>query len=197
MTRAVLGGILGITAAGAVAAALTNPANVATMLAGGAGVVFGASAAAEVKRKREAIAIEAVRVSENFKQLYENNRGLINPQQLSLLSDIPLERAVAFLEALSKDQQGSLIPSDKGVVFSFPHPQNVLQQLTDNANAWVKSQLEPLQAQNATLKQQLTFYELRDRAATTPTQPAPAIADPSRRASENTNEGVDPWSKLL
>ena len=197
MARAVIGGILGITAAGAVAAALTNPSNVATMLAGGAGVVFGASAAAEIKRKKEKITFEAIRVSENFKQIYENNRGLVSPQQLSVTSDIPLERAISFLEALAADQQGTFIPSDKGAVFSFPHPQNVLQQLTDNANAWVKSQLEPLQAQNATLKQQLTFYELRERAATTPTQPAPTLVDPSKRASQNTNEGVDPWSKLL
>lgn len=197
MAKAVIGGILGITAAGAVAAALTNPANVATMLAGGAGVVFGASAAAELKRKREHFTFEAIRVSENFKQIYENNRGLVNPQQLSIASDIPLERAVSFLEALAKDHKGMLIPSEKGVVFSFPHPQNVLQQLTDNANAWVKSQIEPLQAQNAALKQQLTFYELKERAVTTPTQPAPTLGDPSKRASQNTNEGVDPWSKLL
>jgi hypothetical protein len=197
MTKGLFGGIIGISAAGVVASIFTNPVNASVMLAGGSGAVLGAVAATEIRRKKQEEALEATKVAENFKQLYENNKGLINPQQLSFTSSITYEQATAFLEALAESEKGLKIPSDKGIVFSFPHPQNILQQLTDNANAWVKSQTQTLEAENATLRQQLMFYELRVKSSQIQNQGLPLMPEASPQVSKTPKEGVDPWSNLL
>lgn len=192
MSFKLLGGILGTGAAAIVAAYAGQPSLVPISLVAVGGTLGGASVALELNRKKEEQIEEAAKVAATFNGLYEFNKGLVNPQQLSLLCGVPLEKTTVFLKALSDQQNGRFIRTDKGDVFNFPHPTNVLDQLTANAQAWVKSQTDPLLQENATLKAELVRLQsyINTQAAQ---QAAQQVLQPLR----NDEKDQDPWNKLL
>lgn len=194
------GGLLGAGAAAGIATAVVAPAQLPTALLSVGAALAGASTALEYGRKREASAVESAKVAKSFSHYYEVNKGLVNPQQLGFTADIPVAKAEIFLDALADSQGGQKIQTEQGVVFNFPHPQNVLEQLTTNATAWATSQRQPLEQENMALKQQLSLI----RAAAISQQRVPPVASnppvPNTAPPgvlNNPEERVDPWSNLL
>ena len=188
MSIKLLGGILGAGAVATAAVIVAQPSMLPVSLVALGGTLGGASVAIELNRKKEEQIEEAAKVAATFNGLYEFNKGLISPQQLSLMCGVPLEKTSIFLKALSDQQQGRFIRTDKGDVFNFPHPANVLDQLTANAQAWVKSQADPLLQENATLKAELVRLQSYIN-----TQAAQQMVQPLR----NDEKEQDPWNKLL
>jgi len=147
------------------------------------------------RRKEENKKIESARVAKVFSFLYENNRGLVSPQQLAFNADITPERADIFLEALSQDQNGQAIQTQSGKVYNFPHPSNALDELTRNATAWADAKCEPLLSEIGSLKQQMTI--LQARAAI---NQIPVNDSASKTFASNNNppqSASDPWNSLL
>jgi hypothetical protein len=189
----------GLAAFGAVSCLLTAvgaPQAFPSAAAGTGGLLAGASLVKEASRKRAAEREESTRVASVFSSLYQANQGLVSPQQLSLLTAVDLDRIREFLNKLSEAQGGNYIEVEEGSVFSFPHPSNVLQQLTDNATAWVRDSTAELQQQNmalqqqsAALQQQLNMY----RAAVAANSVAPS-ASREVPAKEPDNDVIDPWT---
>lgn len=188
MSIKLLGGILGTGAVAIAASIAGQPALVPMTLVAVGGTLGGASVAIELHRKKEEQIEEATKVAATFNGLYEFNKGLVNPQQLSLLCGVPLEKTTVFLKALSDQQNGRFIRTDKGDVFNFPHPANVLDQLTTNAQAWVRSQTDPLLQENAALKAELARFQSYVNA-----QAAQQMLQPLK----NDEKDQDPWNKLL
>lgn len=184
-------GILGIGLTAGVVTGIAAPSAFAPTLASMGGALTGVSLMSELARKREENMRESFRVAAAFKKLYEANRGIVSPQQLSIESDIPLEQALRFLEALAEDQKAADINTEQGHVFNFPHPANVLDKLTSNAQAWAKSQTDPILQQNAILKAELARLQM---AAGQPPQPVP---QPPVGTLNIPKEPNDPWNNLL
>jgi len=198
MIEKLLGGIAGLGLAGTIAAAVLQPVTVGPVL-GATGAAMGATAfALDMRRREEETADEANRVSNAFNFLYESNKGLVSPNQLSLLTGTPLARIEAFLSALANEQNGQFIPMQTGMIVSFPHPQNTLQELTNNANAWAQSQTEQMSQENQKLRQQIALINAArvakaSQASAAPT-PAPngVVPPPSQNQKQ-----VEPWNNLL
>lgn len=152
------------------------------------GAMGGAAFASEIRRKQEEQAVEATRVATAFNGLYELNKGIVSPQQLSILAGVPFEKTSVFLKALSEQQNGTFIQTPKGDLYNFPHPNNVLDQLTANAQEWVKSQTNPLLQENATLKAELNQLAVLRARQMPPLQ---------QTILKNDEEQPDPWNKLL
>lgn len=188
----VFGGILGLGVISSVATAIAAPSSFPETVAAFGGALASASVVNEQVRKKQSKVEESLRVATAFRNLYESNRGLLSPQQLSIAANIPLELASKFLKALCEEQKGNYIPTEKGEVFNFPHTANVLDQLTNNAQAWANSQKDPLLQENATLKAELARLQM---LATR--QAPPATPQPMSGNVNTTNEGVDPWNNLL
>jgi len=188
MISKTLGTILGIGACATGAAFFINPSLYPASVAATGAALGGASVVTELRRKREDRAVESARVAVAFSGLYELNKGLVSPQQLSIMAGVPTDEIEVFLKHLCEQQQGRFIETPKGVVYNFPHPNNVLKQLTNNAQAWVKSQTDPLLQENANLKAELAQLSAYIRA-----QP-PQVPQTSLNNSE---EQSDPWNKLL
>ena len=184
-------GILGIGLSAGIITGISAPSAFAPTLALMGGALAGVSLTNEAARKREENMRESFRVAAAFKKLYEANRGVVSPQQLSIESDIPLEQALRFLEALAEDQKAADINTEQGHVFNFPHPANVLDKLTSNAQAWAKSQTDPILQQNAILKAELARLQM---AAGQPPQPVP---QPPAGTLNIPKEPNDPWNNLL
>lgn len=183
-----LGTILGIGVCTTGAALLINPSLYPASVAATGAALGGLSVACEMRRKQEDKAIESARVAVAFSSAYEFNKGLISPQQVSVMAGVPISEVEVFLKHLCEQQRGNFIETPKGVIYNFPHPNNVLEQLTNNAQAWVKSQTEPLIQENANLRAevaQLTAY------IKTPPFQVP------QTSLNNSEEQSDPWNKLL
>jgi hypothetical protein len=148
----------------------------------------GAAYISEFRRKKESDAIEATRVATVFSGLYDQNRGLVSPNQLSIVAGVPLDKTTVFLKAFCENQNGKHIKSADGDVYNFAHPNNVLDQLTSNAQAWAKSQSEPLLQEIINLKTEV--MQLRTYINRPPTVAPQTILN-------NSEEQSDPWNKLL
>ena len=147
------------------------------------------------RRKEEDKRVESARVAKVFSFLYENNRGLVSPQQLAFNADITPERADIFLDALSQDQNGQAIQTQSGKVYNFPHPSNALDELTRNATAWADAKCEPLLSEIGSLKQQMTIMQARAAINQIPTNDSA-----SKTFASNNNppqSASDPWNNLL
>jgi hypothetical protein len=188
MISKTLGTIIGIGACATGAALLINPSLYPASVAATGAALGGASVATELRRKQEDRAVESARVAVAFSGLYELNKGLVSPQQLSIMAGVPVNEIEVFLKHLSEQQQGKFIETPKGGVYNFPHPNNVLEQLTDNAQAWVKSQTDPLLQEIANLK--LALNQLNDYIRLQKSQVP-------QTSLNNSEEQTDPWSKLL
>lgn len=188
MISKVFAGIIGVGAASSIAAVVIAPSAYPATMAAVGGALGGASVVNEIRRKQEKQEIEAAEVGSAFTALYENNKGLVCPQQLSFLCSIPLETTNKFLSHLADAQGGKVVKTERGDMFDFPHPANVLEQLSANAQAWVKSQNEPVLQENANLK-----AELMQLKAVLSMQPRPQ----PQQQLKNNEEPQDPWNKLL
>lgn len=184
-----LASIFGIGIASSVALIATAPDLYPVNIAAFGGALGGAAIASETRRKKDEKENEAVRVAVAFNGLYEINRGLVTPQQLSFVCGVPVDKTSVFLRELCKQQAGTHIPTNKGEVYSFPHPSSILEQLTSNSQAWVKSQVDPLLEENAVLKAELARIQMMARQR----QPIPQAT----ASLKNNEETEDPWNKLL
>lgn len=157
MIEKIYGGLAALGAAGAITALAVSPQALPSVAVGTGGLLGGASLTHELVRKRRAEAEESARVGAAFSALYAANKGLVNPQQLSLLTAVSLERIDEFLQRLSEAQEGKYIQVEAGAFYTFPHPNNILDELTNNANAWARDTTEGLRQENANLLQQLNL----------------------------------------
>jgi len=136
---------------------------------------------------------EALMATQTFSSLYEANKGLISPEQLSITSNTPLPRVINFLEQLATETGGQRItvPTDKGpsVLYNFPHPQGALDQLTNNAIAWAEDQKKPLLQELAQIKQQIATASMIQPNQLTPEQ--------QTVFKEQNRAPVDPWNRLV
>jgi hypothetical protein len=195
-------GILGVGFGGVLGTAVFSPLNMSTAVAAAGGALAGTSVTIEYRRKKENETVEAVKVAKSFSYLYETNRGLLNPQQLSFSSDIPVDKSEVFLSALAESQGGQRIETETGVVYKFPHPQNVLDRLAENATAWVEEQKKPLEQENLILKQQLNAFQAvinstKPNFEPTLTQNPIASFIPNPSTLNKSKETVGAWSNLL
>ena len=194
MIEKLLGGITAAGIVGTVSAAVLSPYAMAPVLACTGGAMGATAACLVYKRRNDGKADEANRVSNAFNFLYETNRGVISPNQLSLLSGTPLERIEPFLSALSNEQGGQFIPTKGGVVISFPHPANALDEMTSNATAWAKNQTDGLLAENQQLQQKLALINAARQAGAV--RQAPPVQQVSNGVAQQSNP-VEPWNSLL
>lgn len=168
-----------------------NPNLVPTFLAGSGGLLAGSSLMLSATSKREDELLESARVSNSFKFLYDINRGLISPDQLAYHSGVELSQIILFLDVLADEQNGQRIPTERGVLYSFPHPDNALSKLTDNAKNWAEAQQQPLLSQLQDLQTKFNQLLVYQQQLTAKQQP------PKSETNFNTPEGIDLWKSLL
>jgi hypothetical protein len=166
LTLAVLGAI-GI----GTAVTFTAPQQLGTAFAFGGGLIGGAGIARDRHRKSQVNKDNAQRVTGIFSALYESNRGLVDPLQLALIADIPATQAHGFLTGLAENIGGQKIPhkNGNGVLFSFPHTSNALDELTANAQNWAQAQVQQMAAELEGQRRALQLAQLQNAAkAATP-----------------------------
>ena len=199
MTKTQTNPCIGIIAAiGGAASLLTayfQPAVFTSVLAASGGALAGASVIAEKKREHENVISEAARVTTAFSQLYDLNKGIVSVEQLAYIAHVAPERIKEFLDRLSEQQKGQLITTEKGVVYSFPHPAHVLTELTNNAQNWATSQHNELLEQVNILQQRLTMLTIQQTAARS--QPSGLLPQQELNNNKDTEYRIDPWNKLL
>jgi hypothetical protein len=173
--------------------AATQPAELSTAVAASGGLLAGSAAATELSRKEREKKLESQKVARAFTALYAKNMGMLIPQELAFESGVDIKRIEVFLESLAENQGGQKAKTEQGTFYKFPHPENVLDQLTANATAWARSQADALVAENTTLKQQVATMQAI--LMQMPAMPKPQT--PTVPKKENAQESVDPWTKLL
>lgn len=183
----VIAGALGIGALTAV----TAPANLGVSLAFGGGLLGGVSVMRERARATRAENDMSLKVTSTFTALYEMNGGLVDPFQLSYLTNIEPERAYSFLKALAENTGGTTISAkDKGhVVFVFPHTKSTLEELTTNAQNWVQAQNQALTLELEKYKQVVSLMQAQQAQQST--------ANALRQAEPIAESGsrIDPWTR--
>ena len=172
------------------AVGITSPSYVGAPLAFVGGGLAGASVIEKRRYEEEQGLTTAGRVTGAFRVLYERNRGVISPTELAIYSDIDVETSEDYLNALSEDTNGQKIQNPKTgqVIFSFPHGQNVLDELSKNAQDWAQSQVQAQSQQSEMLARQLDEANQIIRAA----QMAQATA-PRQTVNRVTND--DLWAQ--
>lgn len=179
-----LGGVV------ALSTSIVKPEFVAAPLTFIGGAMAGAAAVERRKNNEEEVTEKAARVSGVFRSLYETNRGLISASQLGILADIDFPTAAQYLEALAQDTNGTRVPGleESEVVYNFPHSANVLDGLSQNAQAWANSQITKYVQENTALVQQIEEANQRIRAA----QMA-QVSTPRQTVQRTTND--DLWNQ--
>jgi len=184
-----------------VATAVANPSMTSAAFGAFGGVSTGFALGMGITKKSERDKAEGLTLAQSFKHLYDANKGLLSPDQLSYHTGIPLERIQEFLANLAAEQQGQRVDTQYGSVYTFPHPENVLNQLTENAQNWVKSRETPLLQQIQLLQQ--TVAQL-----SRPPAPAPQKMPNFSRELEEIQKlaspevdplpgmDADPWNKM-
>jgi hypothetical protein len=170
----ILGGAAGI------ATAITAPQYVGSALAFSGGLLGGAAVVERRREEQEIKREQATRVSTCFSTLYEKNQGLIDPVQLAFFSNISVDRAHAFLTSLAEGNNGQKIPTDQGVgvVFNFPHPDNVLERLSKNAAEWAQAQTQKLEEELEQYKRAVQFMQAQQAASSLTPKAAAREQDP-------------------
>jgi hypothetical protein len=191
--------LMALGVAGAAAAAAIAPKFYAPALAATGGVMVGAHLALERRIAKNKKTEEAFKVGKVFTVLYESNKGIVSPVQLGYHADITLEKATNFLVALAAQQGGKQIPNENGDVFSFPHPQNVIDTLTMRAAQWADQQTDEALRENAKLKQTVVAFQNMIRmqtqvGANSGKDQATSNAQTSLRKDKTTE---NPWGNLL
>lgn len=177
------------------AIAVGRPNLISVPIAATGGGLAGVSASNERRRIAETKVREATKVATAFQMSYSRNRGVVMAEEISIYGEIPLEQAVAFLDALAKENNGQPLPSELGTLFVFPHPENAIEALTNNAQQWAQARVEQLQAENQKLKQDMMNIEQKLNAA------AAAMAAKNQQVesgrSKLRDDSIDPWNNLL
>jgi hypothetical protein len=181
--------LITVGALGTLSTAVVRPEYISVAMSATGGLLTGASVASEIRRKSEEDAVEAAKVAKVFNYLYEQNKGLLIPEQLAFNSDIPFDKAKTILAALAESQGGQAIPTENSVMFKLPHPENVLDQLTANATAWAESRNTALASENAALKQQLGMVQNVIAKMNQLSTPGQVPVSPA--------ESQDPWQNLI
>lgn len=164
-----------------VAALITAPQQLGTAFAFGGGLIGGAGIARDRARRANANKENAQRVTNVFSALYEANKGIIDPIELAFVADIPADHAHGFLTGLAENTGGQKIPTkaNNGVLFSFPHSNNALQELTANAQNWAQAQTQQLAAELESQRRALQMAQLQNAA---------------KLANQQANQ-QDPWTQ--
>ena len=120
------------------------------------------------------------RVSGAFSALYEKNRGLVDPVELSFIANVSIDQAHGFLSALAETTGATKINNNKGVgtTFSFPHSANVLDELSNNAQNWAKQQTAALSQELEQHRQMIRAAQLAQVTAPRQTVQAPVPENP-------------------
>lgn len=180
--------------AGAAASAVMAPQLYAPALAATGGVMLGSHAALERRRRKNSTADEAAKVGKVFSILYEVNKGVVSPEQLGYHSEIDIAKADRFLSALCTQQGGQRIQTETGLLYSFPHTENALDELNKKAAIWADQQTDPILRENAQLKQAVTALQNMLRASSKPPE-LQEVDNPARLKKDK--EGENPWGNLL
>ncbi len=165
------------SAAVGITTAITAPQFVGASFAFAGGLIGGAGIARERALKQKQSEETLNRVTACFATLYESNRGIVDPMQLSVLANIPGDQAYAFLSGLAETTNGQKITVKQGggAVFAFPHSKSALDELTANARKWAEAQTQQLSAELDQHKQALQYIQLQQAAAIMPKTPAPRV----------------------
>ena len=185
--------IFGVGAAASTLTAVVKPELLSIPLAAMGGTLAGASLMNEQRRIAELKFREASKVTTAFQQAYSKNRGIVQAEEISIFGEIPIEKAVAFLDALATEEGGQAIEAGPGKTYAFPHPENALQTLNENAKNWANAQLQQLQAENNSLRQMVATLQ---RPATNPVAAGIAQARGLQKQQKQEAE-QNPWNELL
>jgi len=182
----------------AVVGVIQNPSVWPTIGAAAGGSVVSLSLLSSKKDKERVEAERAAKVSKALSYCYENFKGLVSPQQLAFHAELELEQAERLLESLVTPQNGGQrIDTPMGAVYSFDHPEQVLTQLSQNAQAWADSQTQEVIKENAVLKQQVQWLTSAVQARQlVPTQP-PTPQETFQKNNEPPQSVGDPWKNML
>jgi hypothetical protein len=157
-------------------------------MAFGAGVVGGLSAAKVRMLENKERKNNTERVTSTFSALYEINNGIVEPTQLAYLANIQPQQAYNFLEGLAENTGGQKVQTkaNNGVIFAFPHASNALEELSKNAQDWVRAQTEGLVFELEKHKQAIQMMQ---------SQNANLMATISNSQKSSTDN--DPWNREL
>lgn len=191
--------LMALGVAGAATAAAIAPKFYAPALAATGGAMVGAHLALERRIAKNKKTDEAFKVGKVFTVLYESNKGVVSPVQLSYHAEITLEKATNFLTALAAQQGGQQIPNENGVVFSFPHPQNVIDSLTMRAAQWADQQTDEALRENAKLKQTVAAFQnmMRMQNQTKGNPGKDQATNNAQTSLRKDKTSESPWGNLL
>ncbi len=176
----IIGGAIGV------ATSVINPVYTGASLAFMGGLLGGASLQVQRSVKKENKSREAERVGVTFAALYDKNKGLIDPVELSFLANCPLNHAHEFLNLVAEESNGQKIAIKQGVgvVFNFPHSQNALDDLSKNASNWAQAQNQQIQQAPDKQNRALQMVQVQ--------QAASAIQNRTNQVPDF--EKPDPWN---
>jgi len=184
--------LAGVGLAGAILGAVANPNTIPVIAAAAGGSLVTASLVADKKDRKKEFDLKAAKVEAALKYCYETGKGLVAPQQLAFHAAIELSEAEKFLASLvDTGNGGQKVDTPVGVVYSFDHPEQVLNQLSQNAINWADAQTNDVLRENAVLKQQL---QLLSAAAQTRVPAAPTEVFQQNNGQPPVG---DPWKGLL
>lgn len=162
---------------------IKSPEFLGTSLAFGGGVIGGLSAA-QIRLLTKQKNQETIdRVTATFSALYEINGGIVEPTQLAYIANIPPQQAYGFLIGLAENTGGQKVQTkaNNGVVFAFPHTANALEELSKNAQNWVRAQTQELINELNQHKQAIQMIQSQNAnlmASVANSQLPPTDADP-------------------
>lgn len=132
------------------------------------GLGLGSLAASSVTNKKRDIEAEALRIAKAFSKLYEDQRGFVSTEQLAIEAEINLADAQAYVNDLQVEFKALPVETKSGVYFSFPHPRNALDELSENAKNWAANQQQELLQQIKVLNTKVISLE-QQKAGIPPT----------------------------
>lgn len=159
--------VVGLGAAVGIVTAVQAPAYASGSLAFIGGLFGGAAMVSNTEREKVQSRERATRVASCFSTLYEKNNGVIDPVELSFLSNIPVQESHDFLSTIAEANGGQKISvkDGVGVLFSYPHTTNALDTLSKNAAAWAEAQTQQLQGELQQHKQAIQLMQAQQAAA--------------------------------
>lgn len=176
-----LGLSLGLSAAVGITTAFIAPQYVSAAFVFAGGLLGGTALGKDKEYKDLQETQMANRVTGCFSALYESNRGIVDPVQLSFMANVPIAQAHNFLTQLAENADGQKVPvkTGAGVVFVYPHAQSALDELTTNAKKWAENQTQAMAQDLDQHKRALQYLQLQQTAKNSQAAPASVPAPPS------------------
>jgi hypothetical protein len=123
--------VVGLGAAVGIVTAVQAPAYASGSLAFIGGLFGGAAMASNSEREKVQSRERATRVASCFSTLYEKNNGVIDPVELSFLSNIPVQESHDFLSTIAEANGGQKISiKEASGCVNYPHTTNALDTLS-------------------------------------------------------------------